>query len=175
MLKWIHFASTSIFYWASTGKNVCRQMFSSLLGMSGGGHFSGNMRTFFIRHNSSCKPIVLSWQGAPQKHVSSYIKFAISDLHPSFKWEREKKKRVHVKQSGRERERESEDRRSYREETSKDDSNFLMESPETGDWCASERATVSSGVKRQDSGQGYKLSSRTTGSFTDSSIVKVKH
>lgn len=32
----------------------------SLLGMSSRGHFSGNMRTFFIWHNSSCKPIVLS-------------------------------------------------------------------------------------------------------------------
>lgn len=61
-----------------------------------------------------------------------------SDLHPSFKWG--KKKRAHVKQTGRERERdrENEDRRSYREEISKDDSNFLMESPEAGDWYASE-------------------------------------
>lgn len=37
-----------------------------------------------------------------------------------------------------ERDRESKDRKSYREETSKDDSNFLMESPEAGDWYAGE-------------------------------------
>lgn len=60
----------------------------------------------------------------------------------------------------RERGRESEDRRSYREEISKDDSNFLMESPEAGDWYASEEEGNGNngsplGVKRRGSGQGY--------------------
>lgn len=35
---------------------ACRRRFSTLLGTSGGGHFSRNMRTFFI--TGSCRPIV---------------------------------------------------------------------------------------------------------------------
>ena len=113
-------------------------MFSSLPGMSGGGHFSGNMQTFFIRHNSFCKPIALSWQGAPWKHVHSYIKFAILTFALlssggggacETEWERKRETQGA---------RESEDKRSYREEISKDNSNFLMESPEAGYWYTSE-------------------------------------
>lgn len=42
-----------------------------------GGHFSGNMGTFLFCVTVPCRPIVWSWQGAPRKHVGSYIKFAI--------------------------------------------------------------------------------------------------
>lgn len=54
---------------------------------------------------------------------------------------------------------ESEDKRSYREKLSKDESNFLMESPEAGDLCPSEeegnRNNNPTGVRRQGIGQGY--------------------
>lgn len=60
----------------------------------------------------------------------------------------------------REMDRESKGRRSYREEISKDDSNFLMDSPEATeaiDWYEEDgnRNYGSSGVKRRGSGQGY--------------------
>lgn len=44
-----------------------------------------------------------------------------------------------------ERARESEDKRSYREEISKDDSNFLMESPGAGDRYARSKKTATTG------------------------------
>lgn len=85
--RWNHLfahVTTFIFREARPSKNVCRQMFSSLLGMSGRGHFTGNMRTYFIWHNSAGKknPIVLSWQGARWKRAGSYIKFTILTSAP---------------------------------------------------------------------------------------------
>ena len=106
LVKWIHLVSTSIFYWARTVENVCRQMFSSLWGMTSGGHFSGNMRTFFMPHNISSKPIVWSWQGAPWKQIGCYIKFAImtsalvSRVKKESKWESEREWRKEKLEKG---------------------------------------------------------------------------
>lgn len=54
LIALIHFASASIFLLGQhKTKKACRQMFSCLLGMSGGGHFSGTLRTVFIQHHRS--------------------------------------------------------------------------------------------------------------------------
>lgn len=71
----------------------------SLLGMSSGGRFSGNMRTFFIRRNSSyCFELTRCSTKARQL----LYQIRHSDLRPSFKRGEERKiKRAHVKWSGR--------------------------------------------------------------------------
>lgn len=151
-------------------QNVCRQMFPSLLGMSSGGHFSGNMRTFFIRRNSSRKPIVLSWQGAPRKHVSSYIKFAILTF-------------ALVSSGGKGSAREAEWERVKRREVTerrfpRTTPNFLMESPEAGrQWGGGQREQqLPLGWEdRAVVKGGSKVSNQITCSFADPSAVHVKH
>lgn len=119
MLKLIHFASTSIFYWASIGekKDVCRQMFSI-----------GNVwrRTFLweyanILYSGITVPANLLFRLDKVLHGStsaliSYSPFLTFILvfrwwwwGGGFAW------------NGWERDSESKDRKSYREETSKDD------------------------------------------------------